>query len=181
MNSSSLLNLHTFVNLACFLLVAVVMFVASRDLVLPGTGSSIWTLPAQQKFGNPCLLCCSLLLSGTYRCSSQYEYFRLKLYIYIFFNRCCRHVVRCFQGPGSWMAIDLPEATSLSGIEASFEDGDRRTQKFDIVLVGESEVRATTLSTHEQQRSAPASILLYLHLLFTTYLLSRGTIVNRIK
>ncbi|CAN0051310.1 unnamed protein product, partial [Laminaria digitata] len=28
------------------------------------------------------------------------------------------------EGPGSWMAIDLPEATSLSGIEASFEDGD---------------------------------------------------------
>ena len=44
------------------------------------------------------------------------------------------------------MAIDLPEGTSLSGIEAAFEDGDGRTQKFEIVLLGESEVRSNIIT-----------------------------------
>lgn len=88
----------------------------------------------------------------------------------VFFNRCCRYVVRWFQGPGSWMAIDLPGATSLSGMEASFEDGDRRTQKFDIVLVGENEVRATASSTTSKAvRSARTSILPYLNLPSLSY------------
>lgn len=51
------------------------------------------------------------------------------------------------------MAIDLPEATSLSGIEAAFEDGDGRTQKFEIVLLGESEVRTTAMNASKTVRA----------------------------
>lgn len=129
------------------------LFVASSDLVLPGTWFLTRILPTQHIFDNRC--CCAV------RCCFQGPITAvlsrntwLKLYRYCFFNRCCRYVVRWFQGPGSWMAIDLPGATSLSGMEASFEDGDRRTQKFDIVLVGENEVRATASSTRAR-RSGP--------------------------
>lgn len=52
------------------------------------------------------------------------------------------------------MAIDLPVATSLSGIEAAFEDGDGRTQKFEIVLLGESEVRTLSLNRTKAVRAS---------------------------
>lgn len=38
------------------------------------------------------------------------------------------------------MAIDLPAPTALSGMEAAFKDGSFRTQAFDLVLIGDTEV-----------------------------------------
>lgn len=44
------------------------------------------------------------------------------------------------QGVGSWLAIDLPAPIALSGMEAAFMDGSSRTQAFDLVLIGDTEV-----------------------------------------
>eukprot|EP00752_Nemacystus_decipiens_P001877 g1808.t1 len=47
------------------------------------------------------------------------------------------------EGSGSWLEIDLPHAASLSSIELAFEDGDERTQDFEIVVMGETDMSTT--------------------------------------
>lgn len=45
------------------------------------------------------------------------------------------------KGRASWLAIDLPVAVSLSSVELAFEDGDERTQDFEIVVMTQTDVR----------------------------------------
>lgn len=54
----------------------------------------------------------------------------------------CPHPPRFLflQGYASWLAIDLPTAVSLSGVEIAFEDGNERTQDFELVVVTEENV-----------------------------------------
>ncbi|CAM9476506.1 unnamed protein product [Scytosiphon promiscuus] len=47
------------------------------------------------------------------------------------------------KGSASWLAIDLPAAVSLSGVELAFEDGDERTQDFEIMVVTQEKVYTT--------------------------------------
>eukprot|EP00903_Cladosiphon_okamuranus_P008090 g7800.t1 len=51
------------------------------------------------------------------------------------------------EGSGSWLAIDLPVAASLSSIELAFEDGDERTQDFEIVVVSDTGVSTTSYTS----------------------------------